>query len=87
MAARRAPAVRIITVTISGSSIPCTGTPEPGGLQWYPAICFLKRLCAERQVIGMDVMELAPDHVHFAADFLVARLIYKVIGWIQAARR
>jgi hypothetical protein len=35
----------------------------------------------------MDVMELAPDGVHFAADFLVAKLVYKVIGWLQAARR
>jgi agmatinase len=45
---------------------------------------FLKRLCRERQVVGMDVMELSPDRIHFAADFLVARLIYKVIGFLRA---
>lgn len=75
-----------LTVDVDGfdpSLVPCTGTPEPGGLQWYPTLRFLERLCAERQVIGMDVMELTPDRVHFSADFLVAKLIYKVLGFIQ----
>jgi hypothetical protein len=34
----------------------------------------------------MDVMELAPDRVHFASDFLAARLIYKVIAYLEAKR-
>jgi agmatinase len=75
-----------LTVDVDGfdpSLVPCTGTPEPGGLLWYPTLRFLKRLCSEREVVGMDVMELAPDRVHFAADFLAARLIYKIMGWVQ----
>jgi agmatinase len=75
-----------LSVDVDGfdpSLVPCTGTPEPGGLQWYPTLRFLERLCREREVVGFDVMELAPDSVHFSADFLVARLIYKLIGWIQ----
>ncbi len=79
-----------LTVDVDGfdpSLIPCTGTPEPGGLQWYPTLRFLERLCSERKVIGMDVMELTPDRVHFSADFLVARLIYKVLGFIQPGER
>ena len=79
-----------LTVDVDGfdpSLVPCTGTPEPGGLQWYPTLRFLRRLCRERQVVGMDVMELAPDRVHFAADFLVARLLYKVMGYLSEASR
>lgn len=78
-----------LTVDVDGldpSLVPCTGTPEPGGLGWYPALRFLRRLCAEREVVGMDVVELAPDRVHFGAEFLVARLVYKVLGYVQAAR-
>ncbi len=78
-----------LTVDLDGfdpSLVPCTGTPEPGGLQWYPVIRFLKRLCSEKTVVGMDIMELAPDGVHFASDFLAARLIYKVISYIEARR-
>ncbi|MGA9753138.1 MAG: agmatinase [Acidobacteriota bacterium] len=79
-----------LTVDVDGfdpSLVPCTGTPEPGGLQWYPTLRFLRRLCREREVVGMDVMELAPDRVHFAADFLVARLLYKVVGYLSEASR
>ena len=75
-----------LTVDVDGfdpSLVPNTGTPEPGGLLWYPTLRFLERLCRERQVVGMDVMELSPDAVHHCADFLVARLIYKVMGWAQ----
>lgn len=78
-----------LTVDVDGfdpSLVPCTGTPEPGGLAWYPVLRFLRRLCRERRVVGMDVMELAPDRLHFAADFLAARLVYKVLGYLQAAR-
>lgn len=79
-----------LTVDVDGfdpALVPCTGTPEPGGLQWYPVLRFLKRLCTERKVVGFDVMELAPDRVHHAADFLVAKLIYKTLGFIQTSGR
>lgn len=78
-----------LTVDVDGfdpSLVPCTGTPEPGGLQWYPVLRFLKRLCEECTVVGMDVMELAPDRVHFGAEFLTARLVYKVLGYVQGDR-
>jgi agmatinase len=78
-----------LTVDLDGfdpSLVPCTGTPEPGGLQWYPVLRLLQRLCREKTVVGMDVMELAPDRVHFASDFLAARLIYKVIAYLEAKR-
>ena len=79
-----------LTVDLDGfdpSLVPCTGTPEPGGLQWYPVLRLLERLCKEKNVVGMDVMELAPDKVHFASDFLAARLIYKVIAYLESGRR
>jgi agmatinase len=78
-----------LTVDVDGldpSLVPCTGTPEPGGLGWYPLLRFLRRLCSEREVVGMDVVELAPDRVHFGAEFLVARLVYKILGYVQASR-
>lgn len=63
------------------SIIPATGTPEPGGLGWYEVLAFLERLFAEREVVGMDVVELAPRPEAHAADFTVAKLIYKAIGY------
>ena len=63
------------------SLMPSTGTPEPGGGEWYPALALLRRVFAERRVVGADVVELAPIPGMTAPDFLVARLIYKMIGY------
>ena len=38
-----------------------TGTPEPGGITNRQAFRLLRRLCAESNVIGIDVLELAPE--------------------------
>ena len=61
--------------------VPSTGTPEPGGLQWYPVLKLLRRVFAERRVHAVDVVELAPIPGLAAPDFLVAKLIYKMIGY------
>src|SRR5688572_33434352 len=42
------------------SLVPATGTPEPGGLQWYPVMKLLRRVFKERNVVSADVVELAP---------------------------
>ena len=63
------------------SLVPSTGTPEPGGLQWYPVLKLLRRVFRERNVIAADVVELAPSPGLHAPDFLVAKLVYKMIGY------
>jgi agmatinase len=61
--------------------MPATGTPEPGGGDWYRTLRFLRRVFQERNVVGMDVVELAPLPGVGAPDFLVAKLIYKLLGY------
>jgi len=63
------------------SIVPATGTPEPGGLQWYPVLKLLRRVFRERTVHAADVVELAPIPGFHAPDFLVAKLVYKLIGY------
>jgi len=63
------------------SLVPSTGTPEPGGLQWYPVLKLLRRVFRERTVVAADVVELAPIPGYATPDFLVAKLVYKVIGY------
>jgi agmatinase len=73
-----------ITFDVDGfdpSLVPSTGTPEPGGLQWYPVLKLLRRVFAERTVHAVDVVELAPLPGLSAPDFLVAKLVYKMIGY------
>jgi agmatinase len=68
------------------SLIPATGTPEPGGAAWYPTMELLRRVFAEKTVVGIDVVELAPIPGNAAPDFAVAKLVYKMIGYYAAAR-
>lgn len=64
------------------SLMPATGTPEPGGLDWSETLSILRSVCAKKTIIGADFVELAPIKNLPAPDFLVAKLIYKTIGYI-----
>ena len=66
--------------------VPATGTPEPGGGHWYPTLALLRQLFRDKEVIAMDVVELAPFGPLPANDFLTAKLIYKCLGYLQEAR-
>ena len=61
--------------------MPSTGTPEPGGLNWYEVITFLKKVFTERNVVGFDIVELAPNPANKAPDFLTAKLYYKMLSY------
>jgi agmatinase len=62
--------------------IPSTGTPEPGGLSWKEVVGLLHEVGGHRQIVGFDVVELAPIEGNIAPDFLAAKLVYKIIGYI-----
>jgi agmatinase len=64
-----------------GSLVPGTGTPEPGGGTWEQALEILRRVAAERRIVGADVVEHAPLAGNRAPDFLVAKLCYKLLGY------
>lgn len=61
--------------------MPATGTPEPGGLDWYRTLELLRGVAAARRLVGFDVVELAPIPGHVAPDFLAAKLVYKLFGY------
>jgi len=64
------------------SLMPSTGTPEPGGLFWDETLDILRAVGQQKNIIGADFVELAPIKGLRAPDFLVAKLIYKTIGYI-----
>lgn len=66
------------------SIMPCTGTPEPGGFGWYETTSLLKTLFSSRRVVAMDFVEFSPCSDRRDAAFLVAKLIYKSIGYALA---
>jgi agmatinase len=66
------------------SVMPATGTPEPGGMFWYEVLDILTRVCRDKNIVGFDVMELSPRKGDIASDFTVAKLVYKIMGYISA---
>jgi len=65
------------------SIMPSTGTPEPGGLGWYEVLKLIKAVAEKKNIIGADVVELDPVPGLVAPDFLAAKLVYKIIGYVN----
>jgi len=65
------------------SVVPAVGTPEPGGMLWYEVLDVLKGVCATKNVVGFDVVELSPRKGDIVSDFTVAKLIYKTIAYLS----
>ena len=63
------------------SIMPATGTPEPGGLQWYETVNFLKQVFQAKNVVGFDLVELAPIEGLTHPQFLAAKLYYKMLSY------
>jgi len=73
------------TIDIDGldsSVVPSTGTPEPGGLSWKDTINLSREVARRRKVVGLDLVELCPQGGIKAPNFLCAKLIYKILGYI-----
>jgi agmatinase len=60
--------------------MPSTGTPEPGGMYWYQVLHTLRLVAEQRNIVGLDVVELLPTE-NKAPDFLAAKLIYKILSY------
>ena len=78
-----------LTIDLDGidpTLIPGVGTPEPGGLNWYALTGFLRGVFETYQVIGCDVMELAPVIDSVVSQFTAAKLVYKLIGYQALAQ-
>jgi agmatinase len=71
---------------LDSSLMPATGTPEPGGLTWWQTMDALRRVTAARTVVGLDAVELAPMPGLHAPDFVVARLVYNMMGFAVERR-
>jgi agmatinase len=63
------------------SIMPSTGTCEPLGFYWEETMVLLRKLGKIRNVVGFDVVELAPNKSNPYPDFFTAKLIYKMLNY------
>ena len=61
--------------------VPDTGTPEPGGLDWYQVTTLIRKASERFNIVGMDVVELAAHAGSKPSDFLAAKLLYKMLTY------
>lgn len=65
---------------LDASLMPATGTPEPGGLFWNDTMDILRAAGKALNIVGADLVELAPQKNLHACDFLAAKLTYKMLS-------
>jgi len=63
------------------SVMPSTGTPEPGGFDWYTALELVRKVTEKKELVGFDIVELCPDKNNKAPDFLASKLLYKILTY------
>jgi len=75
-----------LTIDIDGfdpSIAPGTGTPSHGGFLYYEVLEIMQALTKRGAVVGIDLVEVAPDYDHSGATaFLAAQLLMNVLGFV-----
>ena len=61
------------------------GTPEPGGMGWWEVLAILRGVAEQRNIVGFDVMELAPAEGPDACAYTAAKLAYKLMAYAAAS--
>ena len=60
--------------------MPATGTPVPGGLSYYQSIHLVESALQGRNLVGIDVVELAPIDGMEGWDFTAAQVAYRLMA-------
>lgn len=80
-----------LTIDIDGfdpSIAPGTGTPSHGGLTYYEGLELFAGLAEQGDIIGIDLVEVAPDYDHSGCtSILAAQLLLNTIGRVMHQRK
>lgn len=79
-----------VTIDIDGfcpSIAPGTGTPSHGGFLYYEVLELLQHVAKAHEVVGMDLVEVAPDYdPSQSTQILAAQVLLNFLGFIFHAR-
>ncbi|MBP6737003.1 MAG: arginase family protein, partial [Rhodobacteraceae bacterium] len=69
------------------SIAPGTGTPSHGGFLYYEVLELLQHVAKAHEVVGMDLVEVAPDYDPAqSTQILAAQVLLNFLGFIFHAR-
>lgn len=79
-----------ITIDIDGfcpSIAPGTGTPSHGGFLYYEVLEILRGAAMAHEVVGIDLVEVAPDYDHSGSTaILAAQVLLNLLGFVFHGR-
>jgi arginase family enzyme len=80
-----------VTINSDGfdpSIAPGTGTPSHGGFVYYEVLELLDGLTTRGRIVGIDLVEVAPDYDHTGTtSILAAQILLNLIGRIFIRRQ
>jgi agmatinase len=62
--------------------MPAVGTAEPRGLFWGETMEFMRKVISKKNIVGFDVVECAPIKGSIISEYTLAKLIYRLIGYL-----
>jgi len=78
-----------LTIDVDGfdpAVMPATGTPVPGGISWAYGTRLLRELFLAKEVIGADIVEVAPAAGSGLTEYAAAQLCYDIICYKMLKR-
>ncbi len=79
-----------ITIDADGfdpSIMPAVGTAEPNGLFWNETLDLLRETCKHKNVVGFDIVECAPMEGNILSEYTLAKLAYRIIGYMEKFKK
>lgn len=65
------------------SIMPAVGTAEPNGLFWNETLNLIRETCKHKNVVGFDIVECAPMEGSILSEYTLAKLAYRIIGYLE----
>ena len=78
-----------MTLDVDGfdpSVVPGTGTPQPDGFMWHEALEIFKAVILHKNVVAADLVETAPVKGSNITEFNMAKLIYRLMGYLSVKK-
>ena len=73
-----------LTIDVDGldpAHTPATGTPVPGGLEWYYTRRLIRSLIKNKDLIGADIVEVSPVKDDVLTQYSAAQLCYDIMSY------
>ena len=72
-----------LTIDIDAFDVPGTGTPQPGGIDYYDALELISGLKKAKKVVGLDLVEVAPVPETNYTEAFAAKLLFQTVAILE----